>query len=224
MPEQWRGINEFYFVKGKSEEKEAKAEPVDIAEEKVVEKEEPQISLVKGTWVATDEELDFNKDCTAKIEAQFTEKPSSKKVTLDAFVVYKNEKEDLGQSKDVVLNDDGFGEVPISLYYGEKYKQAIEKDPDDNLCHYIFKVKGDNCANEIESEKLEMPFLPPCVKERQKKKAAMNASGAQGDSSCTDDCATCEKQEECLKKVPCDHEDECAIAASCQENAVKEEA
>jgi hypothetical protein len=222
MAEEWRNINDMYYRKVEKEE--PKTKQVETEEEAPAKKEEPEIQLVKGTWISEDEELDFNKDCTAKIEAKFLKETKKKKVSLNAFVVFKNEEEDLGQTKDVVLKDDGTGEVPFSLFYGEKYKEAIEKDPDDNLCHYIFKAKGENCTEELESEKLEMPFLPPCVRERQKKKAEMNASGADGGTTCTDDCATCEKQEECLQKIPCEYEAECIVSASCQENAVKEEA
>ncbi len=222
MSKEWRNINDMYYREVEKEEPEAK--PVETEEEAPVEKDEPEIRLVKGVWVSDDEELDFNKDCTAKIEATFLKETTKKKVTVDAFVIFKNKEEDLGQKKDVVLKDDGTGEVPISLFYGEKYKQAIEENPDDNLCHYIFKVNGENCSEELESEKLEMPFLPPCVKERQKKKAEMNEGGAGDGAACTDDCATCETQEECLQKTPCEHEAECTVSASCQENAAKEEA
>ena len=218
---EWRGINDLYFRRIKDE---PKKKPVETEEDSPAKKDEPEIRLIKGTWASSDEELDFNKKCTAKIEAKFLKETKQKRITLDTYVIYKNEEEDLNQSKDVVLNDDGTGEIELTLFYGEKYKQAISENPDDNLCHYIFKAKGKNCSNELESEKLEMPFLPPCVKERQKKKAEMNASGAHGGSACTDDCATCEIQDECLKKTPCDHESECAISASCQENAAKEEA
>jgi hypothetical protein len=204
-----------------SKSKEPVEDPANAAP--VKQKEKPEIRLIKGTWISNDEELDFNKECIAKIEAKFLKETQKKKITLDAFVIFKDEEEELGQTKEVTLDNDGIGEATISLFYGEKYKEAIEKDPDDNLCHYIFRVKGENCLEDLESEKLEMPFLPPCVKERQKKKAEMNASGADGGSTCTDDCATCEKREECLQKTPCEYEAECTVSASCQENEGEEE-
>ena len=222
MGKEWRDINDMYYRK--VEKKEPEAKPVEPEEKPPEKKEEPEIQLIKGSWTSAEEDLDFNKDCTAKIEAKFLKETKKRKVTLDAFVIFKNQEESLGQVKDVILGDDGTGEVPISLFYGEKYKEAVEKDPDDNLCHYIFRANGDNCAEELESDKLEMPFLPPCVKERQKKKAAMNAGGSGGGSACTDDCETCDKREECLKKTPCEFEEECTVSASCQEKAVKQEA
>ena len=184
-----------------------------------VQQQEPEIKLLKGTWESKEEELDFNTECIVKIEAKYLKETQKRKITVNAFVLFKGDEENLNQTKDITLNDDGFAETTISLFYGDTYKEAIEKDPDDNLCHYIFKANGENCTEELESEKLEMPFLPPCVKERQKKKAEMNANGSGGGSACTDDCETCDKKEECLKKTPCAYAAECTVSASCQENS-----
>ncbi len=73
MADPSHGINDFYFVSGKSKEGEGEATPVTLEDEpsEQPQKDEPEIRLIKGTWISNDEELDFNKDCTAKIEAKF---------------------------------------------------------------------------------------------------------------------------------------------------------
>lgn len=215
----------YHVVTTWKSEKSKSPEPVEEpAPAAPVKKEEPEIRLIKGAWISNDEELDFNKECTAKIEAKYLKETKRRKITLDAFVEFQGEEENLNQTKDITLNDNGFAETTISLFYGEKYKEAIEKDPDDSLCYYIFRANGENCTEELESEKLEMPFLPPCVKERQKKKAEMNASGSGDGSACTDDCETCDRKEECLQKTPCEYEAECTVSEKCQENAEEGEA
>ncbi len=217
----YRNINDMYFVKSHKNDSESKNDVTaanEVEEEAVVEEQGPEIRLIKGTWSAKEEDLDFNTKCSAQIEAEYIKETKKRGITLDTFVIYNNEEEDLGQTEKVILNDEGRGQADLTLFYGEKYKQGTSENPDDNLCHYIFKVKGDNCINELDSEKLEMPFLPPCVEEKQKKKAEMNANGAHGGCTCTKDCATCEDQKECVRTDPCDFENDCVQRDSCKGN------
>ncbi len=156
MPQKWRGINDFYFVKGKTKEQEA--QPVDTEEDSAAEEEEEstEVKLIEGKWLPGDEGFQFNKECIAHVKAEFLKKTSRKKVTLSTFVEFEGEEEDLCQQVEVFLDDGGIGETKVTLFYGEKYGKAIRENP-GATCNYKFKAHHNTCAKDIESELLEMP-------------------------------------------------------------------
>ncbi len=120
--------------------------------------EEPQkaISLQEGVWIAGDEGFTFNKKCTVQITGKYLGETTCKKVTIDTFVEYEGEEEDLKQSVDAFLNDDCVAEAEVTLFYGEKYGNALGENPDAK-CNYLFRAKSDVAESELESEMLEMP-------------------------------------------------------------------
>jgi hypothetical protein len=198
MPSQWHDINEpSGLARGKLKPS-VPEKDVEITRTAPAPKKEPEIKLIKGTWLAGDEGFEFNKKCKARVEASFVREPQSKRVTVETFVRYNGDEEDLSQSVDVTLNNEGIGEFDLTLYYGQKYKQAQTEDNAEPACRYVFKATGKNCSNEIESELLDMPFLPECLKDRQEKKAATSQNAAEsGSAACSGDCETCEKKQEC---------------------------
>lgn len=214
---EWRGVNDLYFRRLKDEKK--KAKPVEVEDEPPPKKKEPEVRLIKGTWIAGDEGFDFNKKCKVEVKAKFIKETKNKKITVNMFVKFKDDEEDLKQSLDGHLDDDGTAVIDITLFYGDKYKSAISKNPDDNVCHYIFRANHENCAEELESEELEMPFLPLCLKEREKNKAQMNKDASEnGSATCSGDCETCEKRDECYKQGDtCEYWDECEIRDGCEQ-------
>lgn len=217
MPKkEWRSINDFYYRR--LDDIEQKAKPMDVADEPPPKKKEPEVRLLKGVWIAGDEGFDFNKKCKAQVTARLLRETKNKKVTINTFVKFKDDKEDLKQSLDGHLDGEGNAVIEVMLFYGDKYKQAISKNPDDNVCHYIFTATHENCTGELESEQLEMPFLPLCLKEREKNKAQMNKEASEnGSTMCSNDCETCEKKAECYKQgETCDYWDECEIRDSCK--------
>ena len=155
MPPQWHGINDLYFVKGKSEEK--KGKPVDTEVETASEEEQsPEVKLIEGKWLPGNEGFQFNKKCNAQVKAKFLKETNRKKVTIDTFVEFEGEEEDLGQQVEAFLEDDGIGEAEVTLFYGEKYSNTIRENP-GAICHYKFKAHHNACKKDIESELLEMP-------------------------------------------------------------------
>ena len=155
MAKEWRGINDFYFVKGKKEEKQA--EPVDTEEDTATEEEDsPEVKLIEGKWLPGDEGFQFNKKCKAQVKAEFLKETNRKKVTIDTFVEFEGEKEDLGQQVEAFLEDNGIGEAEVTLFYGEKYSEAIRENP-GATCTYKFIAHHNTCKKDIESELLEMP-------------------------------------------------------------------
>ncbi len=157
---EWRGINDFYFVRKKAEEKEP--EPVDINEESSAdEKEEPEVKLLEGKWLPSEDGFQFNKKCIAQVKAEFLKETIRKRVIIDTFVEYEGETEDLGQQVEASLDNEGIGEAEITLFYGDKYSEVLRSDP-SAICHYKFKAHHNACEKDIESEKLEMPQQKMC--------------------------------------------------------------
>ncbi len=155
MAKEWRGINDFYFVKGNTQEQEA--QPVDTEEDSATEEEEsPEVKLIEGKWLPGGKGFQFNKKCIAQVKAEFLKKTSRKKVTIDTFVEFDGEEEDLCQQVEAFLDDDGIGETEVTLFYGEKYSDAIRENP-DATCAYKFIAHHNTCEKDIESELLEMP-------------------------------------------------------------------
>ena len=221
MPSKWHDINEPSGL-GRNNLKASKPEQVvEIAPAAAPAAEKkPEIRLLKGIWLAGENGFEFNKKCKARIEAKFLKETSAKKITVETFVHYRSCEEDLSQSIDVALNNDGIGEFEPTLFYGQAYKQAQNEDNADPECQYIFKASAKNCLNEIESELLEMPFLPDCLKEQQKKQAEANKSSSEtGSAACSGDCEQCEKKPECFPGgEQCEFYDECKIRDNCTEN------
>ncbi len=155
MSQEFRGINDFYFVKKNTQEKEA--QPVDTEEESAAQdKESPEVKLIEGKWLPGDEGFQFNKKCIAQIKAEFLKETNRKKVTIDTFVEFDGEEEDLGQQVEAFLDDECVGEAEVTLFYGEKYSDAIRENP-GATCTYKFIAHHSACEKDVESALLEMP-------------------------------------------------------------------
>ncbi len=118
--------------------------------------ETDEVQLLEGTWHEGEDGFQFNKKCKVRVKAKFLKKTSRKKVTIDTYVEFDGELEDLGQQVEAFLNDDGIAETEVMLFYGDKYSNALQQNPDAK-CRYNFKAKHCAAKKELESEKLEMP-------------------------------------------------------------------
>jgi len=221
MPTQWHDINEPGIFSHKKKESQAPRKEVETAPAEPVAEKKPEIKLIKGTWSEGADGFEFNKKCKAHVEASFIKDPQSRKITLKTFVRYKGAEEDLNQNVDTILDSKGTGECDITLYYGQKYKSAQDREDPETTCIYVFKAGGKNCTNELESEQLEMPFMPDCLKEREKSKADANKSASEdGMAGCTGDCEHCENQAECFPSSDtCAYSDKCKIKNKCTKDS-----
>lgn len=70
--------------------------------------------------------------------------------------------EDLSQQVVAFIKKDkGYAEAEIMLFYGDKYYDAIENDPDAK-CDYFFRAKHNTGEKIVDSELLSMPFIEKC--------------------------------------------------------------
>ncbi len=118
--------------------------------------EKNEIELIRGTWLEGDDGFQFNTKCKVRIEAKLLKVTSRKKISIDTFVDYNGEIENLGQQVEGFLDDKGVAEVEVILFYGEKYSKAIEENH-EAVCCYTFKAKSSVAKDELESEALKMP-------------------------------------------------------------------
>ncbi len=122
------------------------------------EKTEYVVEFQEGKWLPGEEGFAFNKKCRLQVKGKYLKKTSRKKVTFDTFVLYNNKEENLYQQVEGFLNDECVAEAEAMLFYGDKYYDALESNPDAK-CYYKFKAHNNVCKNDIESELLEMPQI-----------------------------------------------------------------
>ena len=151
------------------------------------------------------------------VQAQFLKVTKKRRIKVETFVQYEDDEEDLHQSQEVFLDDDGSAQFPLTLYYGNSYSEAQSKENADPTCHYVFKASADNCVNELESELLTMPFVPDCLAQKQEQKAQANQDSAENSESCgSGDCDQCDKKSECFPDDQCEYKGTCKIRDSCK--------
>ncbi len=155
MPDtDWRSTNDMYWIPGETEQE---AEPVEEEEEEVQEDTGDEIRLVEGTWLPGEEGYQFNKKCKIQVKAEFLKDTNSTKVTMNTFVLYNDEEEDLKQQVEANIDKEtGIAETEVMLFYGEKYYEDYANDP-SLKCDYKFKAHSNVCKKDIDSELLEMP-------------------------------------------------------------------
>jgi ribosomal protein L21 len=118
--------------------------------------DDSEVEFIEGKWLPGEDGFQFNKKCKVQVKAKFLKETKRRKVTVSTFVKHKDVTEDLGQQVDVSLNDDGIAEGEAMLFYGDKYSDALQKNP-DLKCYYKFKATHGTAKDELESEELEMP-------------------------------------------------------------------
>ncbi|MBD3346349.1 MAG: OmpA family protein [Chitinivibrionales bacterium] len=158
MPKEWHDINEpgFGFGAGKKEER-VEAKEVEIITT-VAKEDTTEVRLVEGAWRPGPNGYRFNEACKAFVKAEFLKDTARKRVKLKIFVRHEGEDEDLKQFPELFLDDNGEGEVEVTLYYGEKYYDAWCEDPSAK-CHYLFRAEHSKGVKELESPLLEMPHV-----------------------------------------------------------------
>jgi|GEM_PF-2438136 len=161
MQKSWRSINDLYYSKPTQDQKQKSA---DTDEEQPEKKDDPEIRLVEGKWIAYSSGFQFNKKCTARVKVEFLKKTQRRKIMIKTFVEFDGEIENLGQDVEAFAEDDGIAETDVTLFYGEKFYQALKENLSAK-CTYIFKAKSNVAADEIESEPLKMTGSAelPCV-------------------------------------------------------------
>jgi hypothetical protein len=218
MSEQWHDIDDPGGF-SRPEPKSSKLQPIlecDVGQAAQPQKKEAEIRLLKGTWLGGEKGFEFKEQCNARIEAEFLKDTKNCRIKVETFVRYGQDEEDLHQSKEVFLDDDGIGEFKLTLFYGNRYSEAQSQDNADPTCQYVFKATADNCTGELESELLTMPFVPDCLNQQQEKKAQANKDGAQNAGACSGDCDQCEKKSECFPSADeCELKETCKIQDSC---------
>jgi len=148
----WHSINDLYLVK--SPQKGA-AKTQDVDDEPKKKAEDPEVRLSDGIFLEGDDGFQFNKKCKVKVKVDYLKKTNRKKVTFKLFVVYNGETEDLAHQAEG-YEEDGFAQAEMTLFYGDKYSKALQKDPAAK-CSYTFKASHSKGEKEIESELLDMP-------------------------------------------------------------------
>jgi len=149
----WHSVNDLYFAKTPDKGK-AKAQEADDEPKK--KNDDPEVRLSDGKFVAGVEGFQFNKKCKVKVKVDYLKKTNRKKVTFKLFVVYNNKEEDLAHQAEG-YEDKGVAEAEVTLFYGDAYSKALQKDPAAK-CSYKFKASHTKGEKEIESELLEMPY------------------------------------------------------------------
>ena len=156
----WHNINELGFSFGKTAEKEkSKTKVVDLDDETTTpKKDEPEVRLSNGVFIEGADGFQFNKKCTIRVDAELLKETNRKRVTFDTFVVFDGEEEDLGQQVEGYINDEGYAESEMMLYYGDTYAKSLQEDPTAK-CFYKFKASHTKSTGVVESEELEMPYI-----------------------------------------------------------------
>jgi len=157
MAQAWNDINDPGVYKSPAE-KSGKARPVDYEGEQPVknEKQEPEVKLVSAQWAPGEAGLEFNKKCTLNIKAEFLKETFRKKITCSLFVLYNGNEEDVKHKVDAYLDNDGNAKADITLYYGNEYYDAAQKNP-EATCQYKAKIEHPTATAVLESDLLDMP-------------------------------------------------------------------
>jgi len=153
LAKEWRSVNDLYYSKSPVQ---TKTKPEQVEEEQKKKDDGPEVRLSDGKFIAGSEGFLFNKKCKVKVKVDYLKKTSRKKVTFQLFVVHNNEDEDLAHHVEG-YEDKGFAEAEVTLFYGDKYQKALQKDPAAK-CSYKFKASHSKGEKEIESDLLDMPY------------------------------------------------------------------
>ncbi len=160
MSKEWRGINNFYFVRpGKQKDTDPESVDIDSIDEKPAsqEKDEPEVRLSDGAFHEGADGFVFNKKCKIRTKVENLKETQRTKVTFNTFVVTDGEEEDLGQQVEGFVKD-GYAEAEMMLYYGDKFSEKLRSDP-TTKCEYIFKASHSNGKNIVTSKPLKMPYV-----------------------------------------------------------------
>ncbi len=158
MAEPWRGVNDMYFVSKKSKEK----EPAEQAEETGPgEKEttqEPKVRLKEAVFVEPETGYVFTEKCIIKVTVDYPEEASRKPVKASLFAVYNDVEEDLNHTVEA-MEKDGIAELEITFFHHSGYFGDAEQTIESRVT-YFAKVTHQNAADDIESDRIELPQDP----------------------------------------------------------------
>jgi hypothetical protein len=160
MPSTWHDINAPGFFSLPPQEPvsgTAATDTVMPGEKK--KKNEPEVRLKMAKWKAGEDGFQFNKKVFLEISAEFIKNTNRKKLTLKTFVIFNGQKEDILHDVEAFLDDTGAATATITLFYGERFYEALKNDP-ASKCQYKCEIKHPLGEKEIESELLDMPTEP----------------------------------------------------------------
>ncbi len=155
MSDEWRNINDLYWVKPKKDQNSTSdiEDTNDIAEEE--ENDQPEVRLSDAVFVESEDGYQFNKDCTVQVTVEYLKDTTRNKVSFNLFCIYNDIEEDLGHQV-VGYEKDGIAQAQMKLYYSDAYSDALRETP-DAVCDYKFIARHSKGECEIESSLLTMP-------------------------------------------------------------------
>jgi outer membrane protein OmpA-like peptidoglycan-associated protein len=156
MSQSWHDINDpGGFIPKSSEAKNSKIVDMEPIQQTAKPAQEPEVKLISADW-ESESGFCFNEKCTLKITAEFLKPTFRKNLTCNLFVIFNDVEEDVKHQVDAYLEADGTATAQMTLFYGNAYYDALQKDP-KATCRYKAKIKHPTAVNDLESSLLDMP-------------------------------------------------------------------